>query len=158
MGQAQDRLGHLIKAVWGPALREMGFAGSGKVWMLPDERDWAMLGFQTSQASTGDEAKFTINLLVVGKSAWDEARASHSYYSAKPSPNTLARHRYWQRAGFLSHGRDHWWRLDGNGTNERRVGDEVHAVLRDLVVPKLRSEMADQTPGPRGSFENVSRA
>jgi hypothetical protein len=56
MGKAQDRLGDLIKSVWGPALREMGFTGSGKVWTLPDERDWAMLGFQTSQASTGDTA------------------------------------------------------------------------------------------------------
>src|SRR5262245_6913275 len=155
MGKAQDRLGDLIKSVWGPALREMGFTGSGKVWTLPDERDWAMLGFQTSQASTGDEAKFTINLMVVGKVAWDEARASHSYYSAKPSPNTVALHRYVQRAGFLSHGRDHWWRLAGNGSNDRQVRDEVLALLRDVIVPKLRSEMADPTPGPRGAFEAV---
>lgn len=157
MGEAQDRLGRLIKTLWGPALREIGFTGSGKVWTLPDERDWVMLGFQTSQASTGEEAKFTINLLVVGKSAWDEARAGHSAYSAKPSPNTIARHRYVQRAGFLSHGRDHWWRLDGDGRNERQVGDEVLRILRDLVVPKLRTEMADQRPGPRGSFQQVRR-
>ncbi|GAA6527965.1 hypothetical protein IDVR_37670 [Intrasporangium sp. DVR] len=45
-----------------------------------------MLGFQTSQASTGNEAKFTINLMVIGKAAWEEARATYSYYSAKPSP------------------------------------------------------------------------
>ena len=153
MGEAQSRFTNLIKSVWGPALRDMGFTGSGRVWTLPDERDWAMIGFQTSQASSGDLAKFTINMLVVGKRAWQEARASRSYYSVKPSPNRIALHRYVQRAGFLSHGRDHWWLLDGDGGNERQIGDEVLGVLRDLVVPKLRREMADQTPGPRGTSQ-----
>jgi hypothetical protein len=155
MGEAQDRLSGLLKTLWGPALREVGFTGSGKVWTLPDERDWAMLGFQTSQASTGEEAKFTINLMVVGKVDWDEAREHNSYYSAKPSPNTIALHRYAQRAGFLTHGRDHWWRLAGDGGNERQIGAEVLDALRDVIVPKLTSEMADQAPGPRGAFDKV---
>jgi hypothetical protein len=157
MGEAQDRLGLLIKTVWGPALRELGFTGSGKVWTLPDHEDWAMLGFQTSQSSTGEEAKFTINLMVVGKVAWNEARTTHRHYSAKPSPNVIALHRYLQRAGFLSHGRDHWWTLAGDGSDERQVGDEVLTLLREVIVPKLRTEMADQTPGRRGALEAVGR-
>jgi hypothetical protein len=157
MGEAQERLGRLLKAVWGPALRELGLTGSGKVWTVSDEQDWAMLGFQTSRASTDDEAKFTINLMVVGKAAWDEARSRHSHYSAKPSPNTIALHRYVQRAGQLTHGHDHWWRLAGDGSNERQIGEEVLSALREVIVPTLKSEMADQTPGPRGAFESVKR-
>ncbi|GAA2156089.1 hypothetical protein GCM10009844_44000 [Nocardioides koreensis] len=157
MGEAQERLDRLLKTVWGPALRDLGFKGSGKVWTLPDENDWAMLGFQTSQASTADEAKFTINLMVVGKTAWDEARTRNSFYSGKPSPNTIAHHRYVQRAGHLTHGRDHWWRLAGDGRNEQHIRDEVLDNLLNVIVPKLKSEMADQTPGPRGTFEGVGR-
>lgn len=157
MGEAQNRLALLIKTTWGPALRELGFTGSGKVWTLPDEHDWAMLGFQTSQASTGDEATFTINLMVVGKAAWMEARASHSFYSEKPSPNVIALHRYVQRAGFVTHDHDHWWRLAGDGSNEQQVGNELLAALRDLLAPKLESEMPNRTPGPRGTFANVKQ-
>lgn len=155
MGEAQDRFNRLLKDVWGPSLREMGFNGSGRIWTLPDDRDWAMLGFQSSQASTSDETKFTINLLVVGKSAWDDARARHSYYSVKPSPNVIAAHRYSQRVGLLSHGRDHWWRLAGGGSNEAQIADQIQAVLRDVAIPKLKAEMADQSPGPRGTFEQT---
>jgi hypothetical protein len=157
MGEAQDRFGRLLKTVWGPALRELGLSGSAKVWIVPDERDWAMLGFQASQASTGDEAKFTINLMVVGKAAWEEARLRNSYYSAKPSPNSIAFHRYQQRAGHLTHGRDHWWRLAGDGSNENQIAAEVLKALREVIVPKLKHESADQTPGPRGTFEVLQR-
>jgi len=92
MGKAQERLGQLLKEVWRPTLRDLGFMGSGKVWTLPDEQDRAMLGFQTSQASTEVEAKFTINLMVVGKEAWNAARSRNSHYSellrSRPGPFT----------------------------------------------------------------------
>lgn len=151
MGEAQERLDRLIKAVWGPVLRELGLKGSGKIWTLPDERDWAMLGFQTSSASTGAEAKFTMNLLVVGKAEWDAMRTTAAL-AAKPSPNTIALHRFAERAGQLTHGRDHWYRLAGDGCNEQQVGTEVGDNLRNIIVPKLRSELVDQSPGPRGGF------
>ncbi|MCW2751711.1 MAG: hypothetical protein JWR83_2821 [Aeromicrobium sp.] len=116
-----------------------------------------MLGFHTSQASTGDEAKFTINLMVVGKAAWEEARIRHSYYPAKPSPNSIAVHRYQQRAGHVTHGHDHWWSLAGDGSNESQIGAEVLKALREVIVPKMRNESADQTPGPRGTFQDLQR-
>ncbi|EHR52450.1 hypothetical protein SacmaDRAFT_4262 [Saccharomonospora marina XMU15] len=155
MGQAQDRFARLVKSMWGPALRELGFTGSGRVWTLADPIDWAMLGFQTSTASTSDQAKFTINLLVVGKAAWDDARAQHPWYSARPSPNTIALHRYAQRSGPLICGADHWWHLAGDGSNEDEIRDEVLCALRAVIVPKLKAELADRTPGPRGRFEKL---
>lgn len=47
-------------------------------------------------------------------------KASRTYYCAKPSPTAIALHRFVQRADFFSHGQDHWWRLAGNGSNERQ--------------------------------------
>ena len=99
-----------------------GRAGSS---VLPDDLDWSMLGFQTSTGSTSDVAKFTINLMVVGKGDWERARETHPWYTLRPSPNTVALHRYEQRLGFLTHGRDHWWLLRGDGKqpgSRRRPG------------------------------------
>ncbi|MBO0822800.1 MAG: DUF4304 domain-containing protein [Actinobacteria bacterium] len=155
---ADERAPELFKRVlanrWAPALRDLGFKGSGRLFVLPDDRDWVMLGFQSSSASNAEWVKFTINLLVVGKQAWEEARERSPYLSAKPSPNTLGPHRYEQRIGFLTHGSDHWWRLYASQDTEPLVA-EILVVLRDVAVPRLRQEMTDQSPGPRGTFEGI---
>jgi hypothetical protein len=159
-GELPARAPDLFKSVianrWAPALRELGFKGSGRIFVLPDERDWVMLGFQSSTASNAECVKFTINLLVVGKQAWDEARERSSHLPAKPSPNTIGPHRYVQRIGHLLHGNDHWWWLYASQDPEPLVA-EVWAVIRDVAVPKLRQEMSDQSPGPRGTFEGIRK-
>lgn len=155
---ADERAPELFKSVlahrWAPALRELGFKGSGRLFVLPDDRDWVMLGFQSSSASNAEWVKFTINLLVVGKQAWEEARERSPHLSAEPSPNTIGPHRYLQRIGHLTHGGDHWWRLYASQDTEPLVA-EILVVLRDVAVPKLRQEMTDQSPGPRGTFEGI---
>ncbi|BBH16177.1 hypothetical protein Back2_04640 [Nocardioides baekrokdamisoli] len=149
MGEAQDRLKALITTEWGPALRELGFKGSGRVWTLPDERDWVMLGIQTSTGSTSREAKFTFNLLVVGKSVWSEAFIHRPYIGARPNPNVMSVYRLQQRSGFLTHGEDHWWLLAGDGSNENAISREVLEALRSAIVPAIISEMASPSPEPR---------
>ena len=146
---------HASGTVWAADLRQHCFRGSGRIFTLPDERDWATLGFQSSTASTGDEARFTINLMVVGKAAWEGAREQRRWLSARPSPNTIAEHRYQQRIGHLIHGRDHWWRLRGNGSNQTEVAAEVLAAIHDHAIPVLRREVADQSPGPRRTFGGI---
>jgi hypothetical protein len=152
--KAPELFKSVLKEHWAPALRELGFKGSGRVFVIPDERDWVMLGFQSSTASNAEWVKFTINLLVVGKRAWEEARERSSYLSARPSPNTLGPHRYAERIGYLTHGSDHWWRLYASQDTEPLVA-EILAVLRDVAVPKLLQEMSDRTEGPRGAFEGI---
>ena len=154
--RAPDLFKHVLATQWAPALRELGFKGSSRIFVLPDERDWVMLGFQSSSASNAECVKFTLNLLVVGKQAWEDARVRSSYLSAKPSPNAIGPHRYVQRIGHLTHGSDHWWRLYASQDTEPLIA-EILGVLREVAVPKLREEMADQSPGPRGTFENVKR-
>jgi len=144
VGAAQLRFDALVKNSWGPRLRALGFTGSGRTWTLPDRSDWAMLGFQTSQASTAEESKFTMNLLVVGKSEWAAQREVNAWMSAKPSPNVRSLARYQERIGALMKGNDHWWRLAGDGSNERSLDNEILRVLEDLVAPALRREMRSQ--------------
>ncbi len=142
MGAAQDRLKGLLKNRWGPAFRELGFTGSGTTWTLPDERDWSMLGFQSSNASSASLVKFTMNLLVVGKDEWEWARAEHPWMRARPTPNVIPlTRRYWERSGTLTHGGDYWWELAADGSNEDQVADEVLAAVRDVLLPQLRREM-----------------
>lgn len=115
-----------------------------------------MLGFQGSQFNGGEAFKFTINLLVVGKEAWADGRRRNSFYAPKPSPNTLGEHRFAQRAGHLIDGKDHWWTLSADGANAPAIDSEVLSAIRTTLAPKLRSEMLDQRPGPRGLFEGRS--
>lgn len=151
VGESQERFKQLIATIWGPALRELGFKGSGRAWTLTDSRDWVMLGFQTSTSSTSAETKFTMNLLVVGKDAWSEALAERPYIGAKPNPNVISVYRVQERAGLLTHGTDHWWRLAGNGSNEREIAQEILSAIRNVIVPALKNEIASPSPQPQRS-------
>lgn len=152
MGAAQDRFTSILKDHWTPVLRELGFRGSGKIYVLPDPDDWAMLGFQGSRYSNSELLTFTINLMVVGKDDWEAARERHQSYSKRPSPNTIARHRYVQRIGHLLGRGDYWWSVHADGRGESAVIEEVAAALRDTATTTLRREIADKSPGPRGTF------
>jgi hypothetical protein len=72
--RATETFQQALSREWAHLLRELGFKGSGRVYVLPDENDWVMLGFQSSNASSAEGVKFTINPLVVGKAEWVEAR------------------------------------------------------------------------------------
>lgn len=155
--KATDLFKEVLTSRWAPLLRAEGFKGSGKVYVLPDERDWVMLGFQSSTSSSAAGVKFTINLLVAGKAPYEAARERASYLSARPSPNVLGGpYRYLQRVGQLTHGADHWWWLRA-GENAEPVIEEIIQVLAEIAIPKLRAEMNDQSPGPRGTFEKLAK-
>lgn len=92
-------------------LRSLGFKGSGRHYALPHESAWAQVGFQKSRGNTADRVRFTINLSVIDKAAWEDARERFPYYPARPNPNHIygvsGSH---QRIGHLLPGRsDVWW-------------------------------------------------
>lgn len=151
--KATDSFKQVVRDRWAPILREEGLKGSGRVFVLPDDRDWAMLGFQSSTSSNAEWVKFTMNLLVAGKDEYEDARTRASYLGERPSPNVVGGpHRYLERIGHLTHGADHWWYLRANEDNAALIL-EISTVLRDVAVPTLREQMADRSPGPRGTFE-----
>ena len=83
---AQQVFSEMLPTVVAPGLRERGLRGSGQSFWLPDDRMWAQVGFQKSVSSTKDAVRFTVNLGVTDKAAWDEVRREHSYVKDTPPP------------------------------------------------------------------------
>lgn len=128
-----------------PALRELGFKGSGKRFTLPSAVYFAAIGIQSSVASTGDRVKFTLNLSVVPKETWNLARAADGSLPATPSPNVAyerSASQWWERIGILAYGSDQWWELDCRLGNQRdRVAKGIIAAVHDFGLPALRAQM-----------------
>jgi Domain of unknown function (DUF4304) len=81
---AQDTYAEMLKTLVAPGLRAIGFKGSGQNYRLPSDDYWAMLGFQKSTSSDAAHVRFTANVLVVSRSAWDAVRAESPHL---PEPN-----------------------------------------------------------------------
>jgi hypothetical protein len=153
---AQHVFSDLLRRVVAPALREQGLRGSGQSYSLPDENYWAQVGFQRSTASTHAEVRFTVNLLLTEKAAWDAMRREHSYLKDTP-PEGVNQHEWDEerlaqshypkqpsatggggvRIGHLIPGiqGDHWWRITPDDTSA--MDEALDAVLR-YGLPHLR--------------------
>lgn len=70
-----------------PRVARTRVQGFGQTFELADERFWPLLGFQKSLASDRSMVKFTVNLCVIDKAQYSEAREEASYLSPKPTPN-----------------------------------------------------------------------
>jgi hypothetical protein len=115
---AQDTYREMMKTQVAPALRGLGFKGSGQNYELPVAGHWAMLGFQKSAWSDASALRFTVNVLVVSRAAWEKARSERSYVPARPTANRL-----W--GDFETHRRAPPWRArplvgDRSGRHDRR--------------------------------------
>jgi hypothetical protein len=69
MVTAQETYREMMKTQVAPALRGLGFKGSGQNYELPSPGHWAMLGFQKSAWSDASALRFTVNVLVVSRLA-----------------------------------------------------------------------------------------
>jgi hypothetical protein len=87
--------------------------------------------------------KFTANLQVISKAAWDAARAEKKWLPARPSPNVMYPvSRSWQeRIGTLMSESDRWWWLDANGEGRREAVAELGDALMFRAVPAIHSHM-----------------
>ena len=86
---AQSIYQDIVKDSLSPALRQLGFKGSGGRYSLPCAHCWAQLGFQKSVYSDAEEVQFTANLQVVNTSDWAEARTERPYLPERPAPGTI---------------------------------------------------------------------
>jgi hypothetical protein len=126
-----------------PALRRLGLKGSGQAFAIPSESHWALVGFQKSVWGDSDEVRFTINLTVVEKAAWEAERQRHPYIGGgRPAPNVQHGRPAWcERIGMLlPGGGDHWWRVPA-GCSPDRVVSEVVSAIRDHALPEMRLQM-----------------
>jgi cold shock CspA family protein len=97
MPTAQDTYREMMKTQVAPGLRALGFKGSGQKYELPSPDHWAMLGFQKSAWSDASALRFTVNVLVVSRAAWETERTQRSYVPSRPTANRLWGAFVWQR-------------------------------------------------------------
>jgi hypothetical protein len=125
-----------------PALRRMGFKGSGTSYELPDDTDWLQLGFQSSKWNSSEEVMFTVNLAIASKAAWARLAADRGY-KGKPNPN--ASYSYdtavW-RLGPLAFGHDRWWPVTDIPHQSAGVAAQVLEAIDRVGLPWLRSKGA----------------
>lgn len=143
---AQDAYAAMMRLRVAPALRELGFKGSGTTFTLPDRDYWAIVGFQGSRRNDRRQVSFTVNLTVASKAAWLIARLDNPRLRERPAANTSYFRWSWQtRIGVvLPGGREIWWAI-GPGIDVQVVADEVIAAIRDHALPAMREQLQPES-------------
>jgi hypothetical protein len=138
---AQISFKNMMKEVVAPALRKMGFKGSGQNYWVPSDSCWAAIGFQKSMSSDSSSIRFTINITVIEKEVWSEIFRKSPYYGKKPSPNTSYGIEWQQRVGFLMpQNQDYWWSLR-EGQDIESLGIIIAETISKYVMPEIDSRM-----------------
>jgi len=143
---AQDQLKQALREDLAPQLRELGFRGTERKFSLPSERYFAQIGIQSSDSSTRELVKFTVNLSVIDKAAWARARDERSYLPVKPSLNVSYlpwrdESEWHERIGRLLDGEDKWWLLDSEGAWREEVVLEVFNAIAYYGLPAMKTRM-----------------
>lgn len=133
---AQQAFVSMAKNEIAPRLRELGFKGSGQKFRLPSDTHLLALDFQRSAWDDILEVSFTINL------AADPIESALSANEVRRSPQRLYPHH--ERLGFLSRGRDHWWKVPADGPTLSIAVEVIHDI-REFGIPWLREQ-------PKGNF------
>ncbi|MGW4806298.1 hypothetical protein [Kitasatospora sp. NPDC004272] len=122
-----------IRDHFAPALRALGFRGWRHSFSLPDRDRWAVLGVR---AVPGDgRVRYTVNLSVTDKSAWDRRRI-------RPDANSPTGLERWHSpiGELLPVGGEVWWEVVPGPRWLIAVEDSVAAV-RGYALPELRRRL-----------------
>jgi Domain of unknown function (DUF4304) len=141
---APDRFGDLLRARLAPALRELGFVGSGSTYRLPIPESFALLGFQRSRYNDRSSVSFTLNLAAGSTATWEVARRDYPFLPKQPSTTPRYPGGLWHaRLGMLlPEPRDVWWTVDRD-TDLDALAAEVVTMVRDHAMPALRAHAQD---------------
>jgi hypothetical protein len=131
VGDVQATYRAMLRDDIAPALRALGFKGSGSRYTLPAPESWALLGFQSSRFNTTESLTFTVNLCAVSRLVWESRRREQSHLPEKPSPGTYYGNFVWSRR--LGHlmpvNEDVWWDLHEAADAKDVAGEVVAARL-----------------------------
>jgi hypothetical protein len=132
----------MLKERVAPALRELGFKGSGQRYHLPVPGHYALLGFQKMRFGTRHDVMFTINLLACSHAAWTALVARTPHYGPKPILGAHYEEPIWsERIGFLlPEPHDHWWHVLDD-TDTAALADDVIGVVRTYGMPALLARL-----------------
>lgn len=152
MRSAQERLRAVIDLAVAPVLKAHGFKKQAKTFWLPGEGAWGVANFQSSARGERCAGRFTVNLGVALERLRD---VSVGWTGERPKESDCHMR---ERLGFLLPDRlpqDYWWAVDPD-TDLARLGDEMAALMAEVVVPflvartsekALRDRWLDDVPG-----------
>jgi hypothetical protein len=138
--RAQEAFKMMMREQVAPALRQLGFKGSGQAFTLPSDEYWALAGFQKSVSSNAQHVRFTVNLTVVSRQEWAEIFAKHPTFGAKPKANVHGGGWHARIGQLLADSSDHWWWVEPDRPTEA-VGREAIAAIRDYGLPEMQRHM-----------------
>lgn len=117
----------LVRDHLGPSLRARGWKGSGASWVRPHPTLWVLIGWQRSTSSDAAAVRFTGNLEVIGKDAWDAEGVPAGRAPARPPTSTYCGVGRDERLGGVvpDSGGDVWWSV--------RPGDDLAAIAREVI-------------------------
>lgn len=143
----QDDYRVMIRDHVAPALREMGFRGSGQNYVFPTETHWVSLWFQKSGSSDAHRIRFTLHLLVVGKDEWEAIRLGNQFAPERPRGHWGAPVRSWtvsyrplpleSSGGWVQI----WWELKA-GEPVEPMADRVRRTIEKQALPRIEEFMA----------------
>lgn len=137
--EARDLFREMLRDQVGPALRDMGFKGSGSNWRLRNEAgDWAVINFQKSAYGSSGRVIFYINLSFVLEPerefrAWCEDRA----LSRVPGSFDHVWDDRLDRPEGEGRPREGWWDFH-DGSDRKALGQEVVAAVESVAMPTFR--------------------
>ncbi|MGN6578216.1 MAG: DUF4304 domain-containing protein [Nocardioides sp.] len=141
---ASQKLAAMLRERVAPALRGMGFKGSGQNFHLPVRDHYALLGFQRARFGTRHDVLFTVNLFACSHAGWAALVEKRPQWGPKPILGAHYEDPAWSmRIGHLMPERlDHWWQVLDDSDTEA-LADEVIGVLREYGVPALRAHLPE---------------
>jgi Domain of unknown function (DUF4304) len=143
---AQAAYAAMLRDQIAPRLRELGCRGSGWSYLLPDDRWWALIGFQKDRHSDAAQVRFTVNVAAADKALWDAARVEYPWLPARPTANTHYPVGELIRIGRLLPTRvDTWWAVPAGAPTDA-VADEVVRAVRDHALPWIRERLGPVAP------------
>ena len=148
MPQSITRLaiGKISKSAWDSAFKSIGFRRQANHLHRELADLFHGVHFQASQWGISEHGSFTINLVVVWESLYDNLLGQRF-----PSNPATAHYPFAWRIGTLMPGvqSDHWWDVD-TATDLEALSEEVVEVLIDCAIPHF-----DQFPDRHAVLANL---
>ena len=143
---AQATYAAMLRDQVAPRLRELGLRGSGGSYLLPNDRWWALIGFQRDRHSDAAQVRFTVDVARADKAVWEAARVEHPWLPPRPTANTHYPVGEVIRIGQLLPARvDTWWAVPAGGATDASA-DEVLRAIRDHALPWMRERLGPAAP------------
>lgn len=136
MAKAQDEFSRMLRDEIAPALRRLGFKGSGCNYTPPDPDFYLLLGFQGDKYNTAEEVTFTVNLAVISKQEWENGW--EWWWSKVPTATVNHPVGQYMRLGHLMPQKRDWWEITVGGSTPDLAAEVVDAIQRYGIPEMLR--------------------